>query len=231
MAYNWSPTATGTASTTGRHTVPPPSAAAPPEEATLAEVVEAFAAAAEDGTVRNRTGRRYRPSARRDVVGSLRTHVVPELGALRLRDVQWEDLQRLVDDLAATELSLSRIRSVVSAIRALYGYAIDQGIVAVSAADHLEIARVEQPLWEDDPPEADPHGDERLSWADAADREWEERTAARRREETEEWQRQGGEGTPRPLSQLLLSLVLRLLVAVFLIIALVSLAQSLLLPA
>jgi hypothetical protein len=38
-------------------------------------------------------------------------------------------VQALIDWLAADGLSVSRIRSVLSAVRALYGYAIDQGHV------------------------------------------------------------------------------------------------------
>src|SRR3954464_4222676 len=149
MDYQWKPAASSTATPTGGPAVrpmhPPPRT---DDEATLAEVSEEFIAAAEAGMARNRNGRRYRPSAVRDIAGCLRNHVVPDLGDLRLRDVQENDLQRLVDDLAAGDLSLSRIRSVVSAIRALYAYPLEHGIVEVSAADTLVVARSEdEPLW------------------------------------------------------------------------------------
>ena len=49
-------------------------------------------------------------------------------------------MQALVDRLAAEQLSVSRIRSVVSAIRALYGYAIERGFVEFSPADGLRRA-------------------------------------------------------------------------------------------
>src|SRR3954453_17273164 len=151
MDYQWKPAASSTDTPTGGpagHPIHPPPRTN--DEATLAEVSEEFIAAAEVGMARNRNGRRYRPSAVRDIAGCLRNHVVPDLGDLRLRDVQEHDLQRLVDDLAAGDLSLSRIRSVVSAVRALYAYAVEHGIVEVSAADTLEIARsAEQQLWGD----------------------------------------------------------------------------------
>jgi hypothetical protein len=191
------------------------------EAATLADVAEEFIAAAEDGRARNRNGRRYRPSAVRDLAGCLRNHVVPDLGDLRLRDVQPEDLQRLVDDLAASDLSLSRIRSVVSAIRAMYGYAIERVIVMVSAADGLEIARVEQPVW-DEAAYADPDvGESRVDGL-----------FARRRDEDPRGRR-GGSGEPgeSSLPEMVLSLVVRVVVTVFIIVALLSLAQALLLPA
>src|SRR3954454_13692176 len=208
MDYQWKPGASSTDTPTGGPAVrpmdPPPRAN---DEPTLAEASEEFIAAAEAGTARNRNGRRYRPSAVRDIAGCLRNHLVPDLGDLRLRDVQENDLQRLVDDLAAGDLSLSRIRSVVSAIRALYAYAIEHGIVEVSAAGTLEIVRSEEePLWGDDwyQGDDDPGGASRRLSADGGD---------------------------AGLPQLVLSFVLRLVVTVFIIVALLALAQALLLPA
>ena len=64
---------------------------------------------------------------------------------MQLRDVRRQNVQVLVDRLSAQRLSLSRIRSVVSAIRALYGYAIERGYVEFSPADSLLL-----------PPEGDP---------------------------------------------------------------------------
>src|SRR3954464_2955437 len=145
MDYEWKPAASSTDTPTGGPAVrpmdPPPRTN---DEPTLAEVSGRFAPAGGAGTARNRSGRRYRPSAVRDIAGCLRNHVVPDLGDLRLRDVQEHDLQRLVDDLAAGDLSLSRIRSAARAIRALYVYAVEHGIVEVSPADTLEIARSEE---------------------------------------------------------------------------------------
>jgi hypothetical protein len=178
--------------------------------------------------------------------------MVPDLGDMRLRDVQWEDLQRLVDQLSAGELSLSRIRSVVSAIRALYAYAMEHGIVDVSPADGIEIARIEQPLWDDDPYGGDPYGtpvyseavpggdtdtsflrEHARSFAGAAEQAWTESPFARpagaeRREPRPPRDRDPSE---RGFPEMMVSLALRLVVIVFIIIALVSLAQSLLLPA
>src|SRR3954470_2579447 len=211
MDYQWKPAASSTDTPTGGPAVHPMHS--PPrtnDEPTLAEASEEFIAAAEAGMARNRNGRRYRPSAVRDIAGCLRNHVVPDLGDLRLRDVQEHDLQRLVGDLAAGDLSLSRIRSVVSAIRALYAYAVEHGIVEVSAADTLEIARSEeQPLWGDDwyRGDGDPGIASRRISADGSIA--------------------GDAGLP----QLVLSFVLRLVVTVFIIIALLALAQALLLPA
>src|SRR3954464_13634234 len=98
MDYQWKPAASSTATPTGGPAVrtmhPPPRTN---DEATLAEVSEEFIAAGAGRTARNRNGRRYRPSAVRDIAGCLRNHVVPDLGDLRLRDVQEHGLQRILD--------------------------------------------------------------------------------------------------------------------------------------
>jgi hypothetical protein len=191
------------------------------DEATVSDVVEEFVAAARDGRALNRTGRAYRPSALRDVAGILRGHLVPELGDLRLRDVQPEDVQRLVDDLAAGELSLSRIRSVVSAFRALFGYARDRGIIATNPATAIDISRRESPPWADDDHDAyeDP-GEDLGPPTGAATFAWDDQPPV-----------PPPASSPRPLPEALLGLVLRLVVVVFLIITLASLAQALLTPA
>jgi hypothetical protein len=193
----------------------------------VAFVAGAFIAAARDGSAPNRNGRRYRPSALRDVAGCLRNHVIPELGDMRMRDVQREDLQRLVDGLAAGDLSLSRIRSVVSAIRALFAYAIQGAIVDVSPADGIDIARVECPAREADcydvgyraAESRGPYDDD-----DDDDDEWYTNVRSSRDGADDGWP----EGSARGL---ILSLAVRVLMIVFVIIALASLVQALLIPA
>ena len=63
--------------------VEPPAAAPGPTPTPVilaSALAEEFIAAAEDGWARNRSGRRYRPSALRDLRGILRHHVAHELG-------------------------------------------------------------------------------------------------------------------------------------------------------
>jgi hypothetical protein len=142
MPYDWRPPATGTVTTEPRLAVPahPPSE---PGDLRVAALVDEFVEAASSGSARNRSGRRYRPSALRDLIGILRHHVVRELGDLRVRDVNRQHAQGLVDRLAREGLSVSRIRSVVSAMRALYAYAIERGYADFSPADALTIPRDE----------------------------------------------------------------------------------------
>jgi hypothetical protein len=174
----------------------------------VSEAVEDFIAAAEGGWARNRSGRRYRPSALRDIRGILRHHVVPELGGTPLRDVRPRHIQALLDRLAAEGLSESRIRSVVSAVRALYAYAIEQGSVELSASDQLRIPQQAAPA------PADPDGT--WEWTEPV-REATPPRAAARRDEYE------------PIALLperILSLVLRIVVVLFVLFALITIAGS-----
>jgi hypothetical protein len=243
MDYDWRPTTNRSATTAGGLAVPrhhenpdvPPDSV-PREDVAVTTAVEEFVAAAEAGRARNRNGRRYRPSALRDLAGALRLHVVSELGDMRLRDVQWQDLQGIVDTLAAARLSVSRIGSVVSAIRALYAYAIEQGIVDASPADGLEVPREVPPrseeAYDDDyggeGDEAASMWDRAEGWRDAAEEAWTESPFARR----------GRADRPRAdaqpaglLPEKALSFLLRLLLIAFILIVLLSLAEALLAPA
>jgi site-specific recombinase XerC len=95
----------------------------------FADVRDKFIEAARSGVALNKWGRRYRRTAVKDLESSLRQ--VPErLARRRLGDVRRGDVQQLVDDLAATGLSGSRIRSIVNAIRSLYRWAQDRELTS-----------------------------------------------------------------------------------------------------
>ena len=228
MAYNWRPTGTRSTTTTEpRVVVPPrrsptrsPPAPSSPDEARVGSLIDEFIEAAEDGRARNRSGRHYRPSALRDLRGILRHHVARDLGHMRLRDVRTRHVQALVDRLAAEGLSESRIRSVVSAVRALYAYAIEQGSVEFSPATGLVISRERggsdedqmDPDFEDDPPDFD--------WPEDDD-------GPRRWREPAPPERPRGDYQPIALlSERILSLVLRIVFVIFILFALFTIAQS-----
>ena len=92
----------------------------------VGKAIERFIGAARDGRVLTKHGRRYKRSAIRDLESALSVHVTPELGSRRLTDVRRGDVQRLVDGL---ELSGSRVRTVVNALRSLYRWAQDRDLV------------------------------------------------------------------------------------------------------
>ena len=197
----------------------------------MAAAVDEFIEAAHAGQALNRSGRPYKPSALRDLQGILEYHVATELGNVPLRDVRRRHVQALVDRLGAEGLSESRIRSVVSALRGLYGYAIDRGHVEFNPADALVMPHPDEPApdghrrdsleelledpprWEDQPPRAD-----RPTARDRSD------TGPPRRD------RDRDRGAYQPIAllpQRTLSYAMRAVVLLFALVALVSLLESL----
>jgi hypothetical protein len=223
MPSDWSPTATRAATTTAPgEAVRQPHA--PAAGVRVAEAVEEFTAAAAEGRVANRSGRPYRPSSLRDLRGLLRYHVARTIGYMRLEDVSRDDIQGMLDRLAADRLSESRIRSLVSAVRALFGYAIERGWVEFSPANGLLIAQPDEPAWDRegqrasaDAPADSTADNDAWSWTDDVGEPWEERPAARSN---------GADQPPALLPEQILSLVLRIAIVVFLLFALVTVIGS-----
>jgi integrase len=91
-----------------------------PSRHTLAELASLWVRQAGAGRIRNRSGRRYKPSALRTVEQDLRLRLVPSLGARVLAAITRADLQRLVGVWLAEGLSPSKVRSIVNAARLLW---------------------------------------------------------------------------------------------------------------
>jgi integrase len=111
----------------------------------VTKAVETFLTAAREGVALNKRGRRYRPSAIRDLKGALENHAVPAFGSKRIGKVHRRDVQKLVDQLAP-RLSGSRVRSVVNAVRSLYKWAQVRELV-----HHDPAALVQLPAMESEP--------------------------------------------------------------------------------
>jgi hypothetical protein len=236
MAYDWRPSAARSATTDPNVVVP--SAAAPAADVTMAAAIEQFIEAAEQGHAVNRSGRSYRPSALRDLSGILRYHVAPELGDIPLRTVGRRHIQGLVDRLAEEELSESRIRSVISALRGLYGYAIEHGYAEFNPADGLVMPRVERGAPSE---EAAYDEDRRPTLIDRAEEvwterpRWEDRPRREDRPTREERPRRKSPKRPEPdraayqpiavLPERILSFALRAAFVLLIVVALISLLQ------
>ncbi len=91
-----------------------------PSRRTLGELTPRWVAMAREGRVRNRSGRRYKPSALRTLEKDMRLYLVPSLGTKRMAAVSRGDLQRLVDEWLGRNLSPSKVRSIVNAARVLW---------------------------------------------------------------------------------------------------------------
>ncbi|HTW42902.1 MAG TPA: site-specific integrase [Solirubrobacteraceae bacterium] len=91
-----------------------------PSRYTLVEAASLWVRMAREGQIRNRSGRRYKPSALRTIEADLRLHLVPALGTKVMAAVTRADLQRLVGSRLAAGLSASKTRSIVNAARVLW---------------------------------------------------------------------------------------------------------------
>lgn len=104
----------------------------------LDEARERFVKAAREGRALNKRGRRYKPTAIDDIDSALRLHIPEKLGRRRLTDVRRGDIQAIVDNLAP-DLSGSRVRAVVNAVRSLYRWAQDRDLASHDPAQHVRL--------------------------------------------------------------------------------------------
>jgi integrase len=109
---------------------------------TLREAGEAWLAGARDGSVRNRSGDVYKPSALRGYEAALRTRILPDLGGARLSEITRADVQSLVDRLLAQGLDASTLRNAVMPLRVIFRRAIARGEVPFNPTTGLELPAV-----------------------------------------------------------------------------------------
>ncbi|MGH2973607.1 MAG: tyrosine-type recombinase/integrase [Solirubrobacterales bacterium] len=91
-----------------------------PTRTTLNEAAAEWLVAAGKQIARTRAGTPYKPAALRSYEGSLRVHVLPELGHLRLSAITRASIQDLADKLVARDLSPSTVRNALVPLRAIY---------------------------------------------------------------------------------------------------------------
>lgn len=112
------------------------------EPITLREATRRYLGGAADGTIRNRSGDLYKPSALRGIEQAFRLGLVPDLGARQLADVRRADLQQLVNRMQAKNASPSTIRNTINAARALYRHAMQHDLVSTDPTDGLALPAV-----------------------------------------------------------------------------------------
>jgi integrase len=113
-----------------------------PSHVTLREVGEVWLAGAREGSIRNRSGDRYKPSVLRSYEASLRLRVLPALGGRKLSEIRRSDLQDFADRLLAERTDASTIRNTLMPLRAIFRRAVARGDVAVNPTSGLELPAV-----------------------------------------------------------------------------------------
>jgi integrase len=113
-----------------------------PKPITLQQAWEVWYEAAREGTVRNRSGDQFKPSALRAYEGAMRLRVLPVFGSVRLADLSRPELQEFADGLLAEALSPSGIQVALLPVRAIYRRAISRGELVVNPCSGLQLPAV-----------------------------------------------------------------------------------------
>lgn len=112
------------------------------EGPTLQVAVDSWLDGARAGTITNRSGDVFKPSAVRHYEKNLRLRVLDTLGPLRLREIRHSDLQNLVDDLLEAGCAPSTIHNAITPLRAIYRRALIRGTVLVNPTRGLEMPAI-----------------------------------------------------------------------------------------
>lgn len=113
-----------------------------PSRLTVRDAAKAWLAGARNGTIRNRSGDRYKPSAIRTYEIALKHRVIPALGSCRLSELRRVEVQDFSDGLLRDGLDPSTIRNTLMPLRALYRRHMARGDVALNPTTALELPAV-----------------------------------------------------------------------------------------
>jgi integrase len=113
-----------------------------PTRTTLRQAGDAWLEGAKTGAIRNRSMDVFKPSTIRGYEAALEDRIYPELGALRLSEIQRRDVQRLADAMLAEGLSASTIRNTLMPLRVIFRRALEDGDVAVNPCEQLRLPAV-----------------------------------------------------------------------------------------
>src|SRR5262249_2636187 len=94
---------------------------------------------AKAGTIRNRSGDPFKPSALRAYRGAMRREVLPVLGDIRLDELRRADLQEFADRLLAKGLSPSYIGTTLLPVRALIRRALSRDELVADPCAGLQL--------------------------------------------------------------------------------------------
>lgn len=107
---------------------------------TLAVALRQFIAGMQAGTSRPKGRERYKPNTIRSYERALRVHIAPSaVAGIKVVDVRRRDLQALVDDLLAAELSAGTVGNVLNPIQAFYRRAVDRDELTHNPSERIDL--------------------------------------------------------------------------------------------
>jgi integrase len=108
----------------------------------LREAWDIWYAGAKAGTVTNRSGDPYKPSALRSYERAMRLRVLPVFGEVKPVDLHRPNIQEFADGLLSEGLSPSAIKVTLLPLRAVLRRAVARGELVANPCDGLELAAV-----------------------------------------------------------------------------------------
>jgi integrase len=109
---------------------------------TVDQAAKAWLDGARDGSIRNRSGDPYKPSAIRAYEKELRLRVLPAFGKRRLTDLTRRELQDFIDRLGKRDMSASSVQCSLLPLRAIYRRAIQRGDAQINPCAGLDLPAV-----------------------------------------------------------------------------------------
>jgi integrase len=110
-----------------------------PTRQTVQQNADEWIDGVERGSILNKRGQAYKPSAARTYVRDLRRYVLPALGTLRMSVLRRVDVQELVDDLVGNGLSASRIHGIVNSLRAVCRRALERDEIMANPCANVRL--------------------------------------------------------------------------------------------
>jgi integrase len=116
-----------------------------PKEAPLRlrDALPRFVEDAEAGRALNKKGKPFKPRAIKSIDQTIRLHFMPTLGPRRITDIRKGDIQRIADNVSE-QLSGSRVRGVVNAMRSLFTWANQREYASHEPAEEIVLPPVEE---------------------------------------------------------------------------------------
>lgn len=113
-----------------------------PTGISVKDASERFIQTMRHGTALSKKGKPHKPAARKTIEGALRGHIARELGDKPLNGITRGQVQRMIDEMVAEQLSGSRVRNVLNALRSLYNFAIPRELAEQSPITNIVLPAV-----------------------------------------------------------------------------------------
>ena len=113
-----------------------------PSQTTLRESAAVWMAGAEAGTIRTRSGDKYKPSTLRSYQASLESRILPDHGSAKLSELTRLDVQWLVDRMLAGGCDPSTIRNTLMPLRVIYRRVVSRGEITINPTTGLDLPAV-----------------------------------------------------------------------------------------